>query len=572
MTLPHDQDRLQAYLDGELSPEATSEFGVELKSNLALAEALIMAARDEAIVGEWARVARRTSQIDAQLVPRLRRAPFERSWTPLAVAASLLLALGIAFWSVRPKTHALAVVEHATGRVFVITAGKRVAVATGSFLHSGQGIEVLGDESSAAVVYADGTRLEFDGDAVVTEFVGSETTAKRVVLAEGNLRADVAKQPPGRPMVLKTGNAEVVVLGTKFDLSGGTQTTYVETAEGAVRLIRASDGRAIEVPAGFEGRAGDDPEMNAQPSPPRFHQSRLAMPGNHRTTAMSPDGTTLATTRYRAGKVTFLDVSTGRERLSFAAHAVQIDATAFSPDGRMFATGAVDRTIRLWDSATGRQVQSLPAPDHLQTIAFTHDGKTLLALAGIPQNGMHLHTWDLVAGRERGEPQPIRGEAWAFSASGRLLAVASVRGASVKVWDTATLNERAVFGRLPGRVFCLAFSPNELRLAASDRSGRVVIWDLDAADREQSFYPPGGSVQGLAFSPDGTALALGLRYATVRVWDLAAGKQRFVLEGDRLPGSTASIRPMFFTPDGKTLATTQSLDDSIVRLWDLPAP
>jgi WD40 repeat protein len=64
---------------------------------------------------------------------------------------------------------------------------------------------------------------------------------------------------------------------------------------------------------------------------------------------------------------------------------------------------------------------------------------------------------------------------------------------------------------------------------------------------------------------------MGLRFATVRVWDLASGKQLFVLEGQTRPGSTASVRPMFFAPDQRTLVTAESLDDSTVRIWDLPA-
>ena len=99
----------------------------------------------------------------------------------------------------------------------------------------------------------------------------------------------------------------------------------------------------------------------------------------------------------------------------------------------------------------------------------------------------------------------------------------------------------------------------------------MTVYDIDTTREERVFFPPGGSVQGLTFSPDGALLAMGMRFATVRMWSLDTGKQLYVLEGDRRPGSTASIRPMFFTPDQRTLATAESQDDSIVRLWDLPA-
>src|SRR5688572_17705805 len=64
------------------------------------------------------------------------------------------------------------------------------------------------------------------------------------------LRANAVKQPPGAPMILATPQAEIVVLGTKFKLSGGTEVTYIETDEGAVQLTRKIDGESIEVGAG----------------------------------------------------------------------------------------------------------------------------------------------------------------------------------------------------------------------------------------------------------------------------------------------------------------------------------
>lgn len=574
MISPHDHDLLQAYLDGALSITETADLEKRIANEPALAEAWVLLSREEAIIREWAAVADRTQRIESQLTTRHQSATAMRRWVPIAMAASLLIAIGLVSWNLRFSNHpasVVAVLEYSAGQVFLVESEVRTRVTSGTSIFSGQGLELQGDESSAVVKYADGTRLEFDGDVLVTELSDDEARGKRVVLAEGTLRADVAKQPAGRPMAVKTASAEVIVLGTKFDLVGGTEATHVETSEGVVRLIRSGDGRAIDVPAGFEGRAEGAADMNAQPSPPRYRRSRFATPASHRTMLLSPAGNTLVTTQFGLGRVAFWNVSDGSEQRSWEAHSAPIEATAFSSDGRLFATGASDRSLKLWSAETGELQQTLEAPEHLQSVAFADDDRVLLVLAGLPQRGMELHTLDLMTHRLRGDPQPIRGEAWAFSPTGRLLAVSSARDVSVTVWDTLQGRKRAEFQKWPGgRVFCLALSPDDLRLAIADRSDRVVIRDLSDPSFEQVFSPPGGAVQGLAFSPDGNDLAMGQRYATIRVVDLRSGRQRFVLEGDRPIGSTASVRPMCFTPDGKSLAATQSLDRGILRIWDLP--
>lgn len=583
MNVPDDRDRLQAYLDGELSPDEAATMEARLAAEPRLAEMLLELARDEAILREWARVAGRVPAVDradpldAPSLPfKPRKAATFAGWKVASIAALVLISLGVVLWKPWREqagtTAAFARLEQFVGNVAVIGLHERATAQSGQALVAGQGLEIVGEESSAVVVFADGTRLEFDGDARVSELSGGETTGLRVVLAEGNLRADVAKQPPGRPMILATPKAEVVVLGTRFDLSGRSDATFVETEEGAVRLTRVSDGRSVEVPAGFEGIAGgDEARFAALPSPPRFHEPRFTTPGNYRTTALSPDGRTLVTTRFGRGEVVLWDAIGLRERQTIAAHPSEVVTAVLSADGRKLATAGAEQAIRIWDVETGQLLTTLDGPPQAQSLTFADDGDTLHLFAGPPQQEKTLHTWNLATREERIAPNKYLGECWAFSPSGRLLAIASSRTSSVTVWDVAGGEQRATLREFTNRVLCLAFSPDDAQLAVSDKSGRVTLWNVPTSQLVSTFRPAGQTVQGLAFSPDGTRLAMGQRRATVRFWDVATGKQLAILEGSVKPGSTATVRPMFFSSDGTTLATTESLDDGTVRLWDLPA-
>jgi ferric-dicitrate binding protein FerR (iron transport regulator) len=573
-----DTETLEAYLADELSPQETARIEALLKSDSAAARRLLELAREEVVIAEWARVADKTVAMETDAERRRLRFSFGKPGMPrFLAAAAVIVALGATLWYSRsdaPVSY-MAKLEQAGGEVRIVTAADSRPAESGLHLKPGDGLELLGENASAVVVYPDGTRLEFDGDAVVTEFSeaaasGSATAGKRVVIASGNVRAEVAKQPAGAPMRLKTGNAEVVVLGTRFHLSGGSDATFVETTEGAVRLVRTRDGRSIEVPAGFEAAADIAPELTATLSPPRFTRPRWTGKGNHRTTGLTADGRTLVTTEFRSGRVTLRNAADGGERMTFAAHAGNIEVAALSPDGTLLATSGDERNLKLWRLGGAMLISTIDAEGPLQGVGFAADGETVYALIGHPQNGMELHAWDVSTGEPAAMPVPIRGEAWSFSSSGRLLAITSARDHTAVVVDLATGQRQVVVAKLPARAVCVGISPDDTRLAVADIQGHVEIHDISAGKLQQSFQVPDGAVQGLTFSPDGRHLAMGLRFGTVRMWDLASGKQLYVLAGPTRPGSTASIRPMFFTPDQKTLATTESLDDSTVRLWDLP--
>ena len=198
-------------------------------------------------------------------------------------------------------------------------------------------------------------------------------------------------------------------------------------------------------------------------------------------------------------------------------------SVAISPDGHRLASGDTGGTIRLWDTATWKEVRSLRAHESLvQGLSFSPDGRRLAS-----------------ASLDR----------------------------TVRIWDTGTWQQSTTFRGHTGGVLCLAFSPDGRRIASAGEGNTVKVWN--ATDGGEVLDLPGhlDAVLRLAFSPDGRRLATASQDRTVRIWELAEGRDVLIFRGhDRM------VRSLAFSPDGRWIASADGTiwksDDGVVKLWD----
>ena len=176
------------------------------------------------------------------------------------------------------------------------------------------------------------------------------------------------------------------------------------------------------------------------------------------------------------------DAASGERLKNFDGHAGSINTIVYSKDGKMLASGSMDRTVIVWDATTGARLVVLDARSRsVESIDMRADG--LLASGG---NFPNIILWDptdgamlkLIPTMQSSVAQCVR-----FSPDGRKLA-AGFRNGSLAFWDTKEEAWKTYLYHGDQMVNSIAFSKDGKLFASADTGGKILMWSaLDAPSR-----------------------------------------------------------------------------------------
>ncbi|GAB6096128.1 hypothetical protein JCM14469_23810 [Desulfatiferula olefinivorans] len=206
---------------------------------------------------------------------------------------------------------------------------------------------------------------------------------------------------------------------------------------------------------------------------------------------------------------------------------------AFTPDGHHVVTGSKDRTIRLWETESGREVKIFRCRDEAVYLAVSPDGRYLAG--GSRNRGSNITIWDMITSKvvQTFSIDVINGAPVVFLPDGKRLLGGGNDGL-IRLWDIASgrvLREYPT--EIYGDVYQLVLTPDGKNVVAAyrgydeDKAGKVTtirVWDIETGENTLSMNTGHVWTVALCLTPDGRALfSSDWGQSTVTVWDMLTG-------------------------------------------------
>lgn len=315
---------------------------------------------------------------------------------------------------------------------------------------------------------------------------------------------------------------------------------------------------------------------------------------------VSPDGSKVLS--YGARLVAESHMATGKPTVEWERHVGAVEACAWMPDGVRAVSASSDGTLRVWDTQTGKSLQTIAganlgawslavSPDgaraaagckdgvlrefnlsdgallremkghlgYVRAVAYTSDGSRLLSSA----DDGSIRIWEPGATEAGAVLKGHRGGvlAVAVSADDRVV-VGGGRDGTIRLWNTADGSAVQVMEGHRGWVECVAFAAGGNEVVSTGRDGRLLRWNVESGELTGEIAV-GPWLRALAVARDGQHVYVSGDDAMITGWDVTTGEQTTSLKGHE-----ARVDGLAVSPDGERLLSASA--DTTLLVWGLP--
>jgi len=273
---------------------------------------------------------------------------------------------------------------------------------------------------------------------------------------------------------------------------------------------------------------------------------------------------------------------------TFAGHTDRINSVAISPDGNRGLSGSGDKTLRLWELATGQCIRIFEGhTDAVLSVAISPDGLWALSGSEDGSRGERARLWALTSGQgTEFEVDVPNAAAVAISPDGRWCLVGggcdtSPSFATLELWklesgachwawgvgpdwlhELATNTHVGESAKTYPNVGAVAWAPDGRWCLSGDADWTVMLWDLVSEEPLRKFEGHTKSVRALAIAASGRRFLSGSDDGSLRLWEVATGRCEHICEGHAGPVLSVAI-----TPDDRWCVSGGA--DRTIRVWDL---
>ncbi len=240
-------------------------------------------------------------------------------------------------------------------------------------------------------------------------------------------------------------------------------------------------------------------------------------------------------------------------------HSDQVNACAWSPDGCHLLSASSDKTLKIWDAASGHCLITLSGHSlPVTACAWSPDGRRVLSASA----DKTLRIWDVASGdclltfSERS----FRMTACAWSPDGRRVVAASA-SRTLRVWDPVSGDCLLTLTGRSGPMTACAWSPDGCRVLSASADTNLSIWDAASGACLLTLSGHSRSVRGCAWSPDGRYVLSASADQTLRIWDAASGDCLLTLSGHSF-----RVTACAWSPDSRRVLSASA--DKTIRIWD----